>query len=138
VIGAALFHQLSNDQGVAALVGTRIVPSTAPMAATYPQIVYELKSPEAPKTHQGPSDITKISASAVCIATTYAGAQALASAVKTALVGQNETWGDGTEAESIAVRGCFWDDMDEDTARDAEANVLYYTCELTFTIWYKG
>lgn len=97
MIEAAIFSLLSNDAGVAALVGSRIYPDFLPQDETLPALVYFLKktgfnyifNSEAPNNVDTPFSVD-------CWASTAAGASALVIAVKAVLQHQAVTVDDRT------------------------------------------
>lgn len=77
-----VYHALSGASGIAALVSTRIYPLVLPQSSSYPAISYQRIS-NSPQ--QGSTDLRSTRWQINCWASTYTGAQTLATAVKTAL-----------------------------------------------------
>ena len=91
-----LVARLKDVAGVTALVAARIWPVYRPADTALPAIVYEVDQ-RLPINHAtGTTGTTECNLSVYCIASTYAGAKALAAAVETALSG----WADAD--------GCVW------------------------------
>lgn len=77
---------LTGDAGVTALVATRIYPPASVQAPTYPALIYELISdvPSPTMTAVAGLDVYTARVQVTAYATTYAGARALADAVRLA------------------------------------------------------
>ena len=79
--------------GVTNLVGQRIYPATLPQGVTLPAIRYQQIDDPAGLTHSGP-DLNHPRIQLTAVASTYASAEAIATALKTALHGK-KLWGTG-------------------------------------------
>jgi hypothetical protein len=84
-VETALYSTLAGTSGVSALVSTRIYPGIAPESAAMPYIVYSLVGTDRLATLLGSGDYARKRMQIECVATTYAGSKALASAVVAAL-----------------------------------------------------
>lgn len=90
-----LVARLEADAGVSALVGTRIYPLNLPQAASLAgdSLTYEVISNIEDENLSGPADRESPRVRVHCWSTTFAGAVALATAVRAALVGFRGTMG---------------------------------------------
>jgi hypothetical protein len=80
-LGLKVYAALANNSGVAALVSTRIHPAILPQTPTYPAISYLRVSNTG---QQGSTKLRETRYQINCWGATYAAAQSLAVAVKTA------------------------------------------------------
>jgi hypothetical protein len=96
-IGTDLYTKLTGTAGVAALVGTRVYPMRLPPGAAMPAITYSRVSGAREQALAGASFLPHPVFEISCWATTYAGADALAAAVRTAIDGWIPTGGAGTD-----------------------------------------
>jgi hypothetical protein len=87
----AVYTLLKDAAGVAALVAGRVYPLQAPQNATAPFIVYQRISSRRVRSVDGPSGLAQPRIQVDAYAATYAGAKALASAIRTALDGYRGT-----------------------------------------------
>lgn len=87
-IAALLFQALTNDLGVAALVGTRVYPLMLPQQATLPAIRYQRIS-NSPQ--EGTSTLRESRWQIDGWATTYLAVQTLAAAIKAAIEDYSDT-----------------------------------------------
>jgi hypothetical protein len=106
--GKAIYGRLSTVDAVSALVGNRIEPLESGQAREYPRIAYDPDDAERPGGYTSGSGITFTDVSVYCVARTYAGAVALATAVRDAMDRQTGTWG------GVVVQGCFFQNCNED------------------------
>lgn len=104
VIEEALYAHLVGTAGVAALVSTRIYPQTIPQDVALPAIAYQRISGVREYSQSGPSQLAHPRFQLTCQAATYAGAKALANAVRAALSGYKGTMGG---VGGVVVGGCF-------------------------------
>jgi hypothetical protein len=81
-IGAKIYSALSGASGITTLTSTRIYPVILPQTPTYPAISYQRISNTG---QQGSTALRETRYQINCWAATYAAAQNLATAVKTAL-----------------------------------------------------
>ena len=86
---AGLHDYLTKDNGVKAIVGTRVYPVYLPQSPTYPAITYQRITTERVGSTTGPSGLARPRFQVDCWATTYAGAKALSTAVRTAVDGHS-------------------------------------------------
>lgn len=118
MIESQLFTVLSTDAGVIALAGSRIFPMRRPQnMLTTPAIVYQ-RVATAPDVHlQGESGLDEVRVQCSCWSSTYAGAKALAAAVRAAVNASN----------LVAITEMEVDDYDISTEE--------YRVILDFRIW---
>lgn len=90
-VEAAIYTLLKDAAGVSALAGTRIYPILAPQDSAYPLITYQRISGARWRTFDGPSGKAQPRFQLDVWATSYAGANALAKAVRDALDGYSGT-----------------------------------------------
>jgi hypothetical protein len=84
---ALVYGRLTGNSEVAALVGTRVYPLHLPQAPTYPAIAYSRISTVEAHTHDRAGGLSESRLQVDCLAANYAGARALAGAVRGALDG---------------------------------------------------
>lgn len=95
-IGTALYSALTGDSTIAGLVSTRVYPVFLPQTPTLPAISYGRVS----STEQmGTTALRETRYQIDCWATSYAGAQALATAVKAAM----EEWTDTDQTPGVKM-----------------------------------
>ena len=125
---AALYTKLTQNAGVAALVGTRVYPNVLPTPATMPAIQYERVDNLYEWSLAGPDGYTDTRVQLTCHGITYSSAQAVRDAVRAALLGSTAVH--GTDALiQIDLEGGP-DDYDPDTKRHmAIVDALIYTKE---------
>lgn len=87
----AVYTILKANSAVAALVGTRVYALKAPQPATAPYITYQRISGERTRDTRGPTGRARARIQVDCYATGYAGANALANAVRKSLDGYRGT-----------------------------------------------
>jgi hypothetical protein len=95
-IETGLYSELTGDAGVSALVSTRIYPLQVPQDVAMPAVAYQQISGSPEYAHDGDSGLNWARFQFTCQAETYAGAKALAVAVKAALSGASGTMDDTT------------------------------------------
>ena len=135
MLGKAIYARLSEDSGVAALVGTRVYPfEQPPQNRVYPLITYKIGGDEDDiQTYDGASQLTDDSVDVACIAESYSAAAELNEAIKAALNGQLGTWG------GIVVKGAFKDPGEHDVQTPGDTDKKFFIIESSYTIWYmKG
>ncbi len=81
----AIYTILTGDGVVGPLIATRVYPGLAPQEATLPYVVYDRISTPRVRSLDGTSDLAHPRHQITSWATTYAGAKALATAVRNAL-----------------------------------------------------
>lgn len=99
-----MLDKLQATTAVTDLVSTRIYPASRRQSAALPAIVYQRISTTIQNASVGESGTAWARVQVDCMAETFAGARALAAAVKGALSGWTDT--DGTPAVSM----CHWVD----------------------------
>lgn len=103
-IEEGLFKHLSEDDAVSAIAETRIYPLIAPENETEDHIVYDnLSSPKA-AAHSNDSGLSRSRMRIKAWSTTYAGAKALAEAVRKSLYGHTGALGD-VERAAVELEG---------------------------------
>ena len=107
-IEEAVYTILSGNGTVAGLVSTRIYPLAAPQDVALPAIAYQRISDRAWNAHDGSVELARCRVQITCMDDDYAGAKALAAAVKAALNGYNGT------ASTVRIYGALLDnELDE-------------------------
>lgn len=119
-VGKALRAILAADSNVTGLIGgsePRIYPNELPQKPTFPCLRYQQISGPRDYDLSGPTGNADARMQVDCLATTYAGVQALKEPVRKALSGYR-----GTIA-GVEIQKCFLDaerDLEEPALRDAE------------------
>jgi hypothetical protein len=98
----AIVAKLKLDAGVAALVGTRVHPTTSPQAVALPKLTYQVIDTQRPHSNDGPIGLATARWQFDCRATDLIGAKRLARAVRRCLNGFSGTTS-GWEFDSIRV-----------------------------------
>lgn len=83
--GVAIYGILSAASGVTTLVSTKIFPRLAPMETVAPYVVYSIVSVDPTDSKTRPSTLDRVRVQIDCYARTYASAEAVHSAVRSAL-----------------------------------------------------
>lgn len=83
--GTAIYNLLKDDASVGALIGDRIYPGIIPDGVTYPAVTYSELSQVFDETKDGPLPTGQHGFDVDIYAYEYAGAQSIASAIKSAL-----------------------------------------------------
>lgn len=89
----AVYTILKDTAAVSALVAGRVYPVQAPQNPTYPLVTYQRISAVRVRSVDGPSGLAQPRIQVDAYATTYAGAKALAAAIRGALDGYRGTAG---------------------------------------------
>lgn len=84
---ADIFTALTGNAGLAALVSTRIFPGICPPGTAVPYVIYQKIASDPAAVHEGASEIAHDLYQFSCFATTFAGARAVRTALRTALDG---------------------------------------------------
>ena len=84
-IESTLYAALSGDDGVAALVSTRIYPQIAPDSAAVPYITYQVVATTAHNILNGAPGTERKVIQVNCVSNTYTQAKSIAAAVKAAI-----------------------------------------------------
>jgi hypothetical protein len=106
LLETGIYAVLAADDAVKAIVITRIYPAMVPQGAVFPCLVYHQVAGEREHTMQGPNGLRQSRYQITAwgkmtdAAAAYAGAKALADAVRLALDGSYGTW------SGVAVQGC--------------------------------
>jgi len=98
--GKAIYYLLSNNDGLSALVGTRVFPEIAEQNTALPYVVYTIRSNEPSDTQRGPSELDTASVEVNCFAETYQTAIAISVAVRAAIDRAKGTYS-GVNVQSI-------------------------------------
>ena len=138
MIQESLYSKLAGAAGVTAIVSTRIYPLVIPQtvyseATKQPCIVYSVDGKVRQVRFSGTDTLVTGSFTVDSYARSYQAVQALAAAVRTALVDQSGTWTDSdSPQDSVSVQKVFieseFDLMDEDPG--------LYRVSQQYTIWY--
>jgi hypothetical protein len=123
--GKAIYSRLTGTVAVSNLIGLRVYPHSAPpQQKTYPLAVYMGDG----AIHVVGDDATyHEQVNIATIASTYAEAQAVSAAIRTALHGQAGTWG------GVAVHRALHNSGSEDTKQVEDESI--WIIEQTFTLW---
>ena len=132
-IAAAMFNMITTDSGVIALMGTRLIPSYNRQGdRTYPLAVYKLDIAPAP-AFDGESGIEYGTLQIAAVATTYAQATALATAIRSAIDQKSGTFA-GTEVQGVFMQeNGIRDDTMTDESTEA---ILFHIKEMNFDLAY--
>ncbi len=131
-IEEAIAAELIRQGGVAALVGTRVYPTTLPEKPTYPAIVYERIGATPVRSHSGFGGLTEARYRLTVLAATPAEAARVAVAVEDALDGFSGFLGhdtDGVETDAIFL---------DDDSTGYEDDLQVYRRDLVFWIQHTG
>lgn len=106
----AVYDELVDDAGVAAVLGDRLYPAAAPADCSHPYAVYWEAGERFARTLAGDTISLQVWDMKIDVyADTYNGAKVARKAVYDALIGRkNEAIGDGT----VTVRGVFHESSD--------------------------
>jgi hypothetical protein len=91
-IKSSLYTFLISKTAITTLV-SGVYPQTLPQQASAPAIVYSLDDEEMQQLLDGTSPLLEARVTIDCYSPSYAGADAIAAAVKTALIGHRGTFG---------------------------------------------
>ena len=134
-IAPAITNQLLGTSGVTAIVGTRIYPEYDRQAdKTYPLAVYKVENVTTYMANDGPTGFETGDYVIAAIGETYADADAVASAIQSALDGARGTW------SGVTIQGVFLKDdgVSDDVVTEPQTEeILFYTKELTFSVSYN-
>lgn len=123
----ALFHKVTQNAGVSALISTRFTPTTLPQTvASFPAAVYQFISGTPIKEHGVATSLPRQRVQITCWALNFDDTVAVDKAIKAAIDGKREEWGTGAyvtkvlscQAESTPrdgkdqVTGLFWRSRD--------------------------
>ena len=122
-----LYAHLVADSGVAALVSTRVYPLLVPQDATLPAIAYQRISGPRDHSHTGTTGLALARIQLTLIASSYANAKALGTAVRTAMAGLRGSMG------AVVVNACLFDNERDDWATVFEKPVVRHD----YLIWYQ-
>lgn len=131
----ALYHVLTTDAGVSALVGSRVVPHSVPQATAAPYVTYQVTERERANHLSGNSGLVREVFTIGCWSEVgYLQAINVAAAVRTALDGISGTLGAvGQTISAQIVR--FMDESDEEEDREAASDRPAFGRILTFQVW---
>lgn len=129
----AVLTLLKNAAAVAALVGARIYPLTAPQPPTYPLVTFQRISGVRWRSLSGPSGMAQPRIQVDAYATTYAGAKALATAVRQTLDGyRGPVQVTSGPATYVRVGGCTLE-SDQDLY-ETDVNPKLYRVSMDFLV----
>jgi hypothetical protein len=126
-IEAALFYKVTQNAGVAALIGTRFTPTTLPQTVVlFPAAVYQFITGAAIKEHGNPTSLPRQRCQITCWSNIWDDLPPLDKAIKTAIDGKREYWGTGSYITKVLscvaentprddkdpVTGLFWRSRD--------------------------
>jgi hypothetical protein len=100
-IDAALFHKVSTNAGVIALISTRFYPLALPQTVTLPAAVYQEVSGVPIKLHGEATVLPRPRFQITCWGTLFSDVVALDKAIKSAIDGKRESWGTGTYVTKV-------------------------------------
>ena len=117
-----MFAFMTGNSGVAALVGRRVYPLVIPQDEALPAVAYRRVDTPRVYSHDGYSGLARPRFQFDCVATSYAAAAELATAVRVALAGwraahggvamvQNEIdvpWMETTDRYQVSVDAIIW------------------------------
>lgn len=129
----AVYTLLKNAAAVSALVGARIYPLTAPQKPTYPLITYQRISGPRWTTLDGPTGIAQPRIQVDAYATTYAGAKALAAAIRQTLDGYRGAV--STTAGNVRIGGVRLE-TDQDLYED-DVDPALYRVQMDFMVTHE-
>jgi len=134
-IETAIYRRLTDDAAISALVSNRISPDFRREGTLLPAVVYSVDGRDPVRTLNSTTTLAEFSVSIDCIATTMAGARALAVAVFESL-NDNSSWGtvDGTLISWSATTGEDVERMDDQEGTDDGPRVV----RQTYRIWATG
>lgn len=123
--GKAIYSRLTGTPAVAALIGTRVYPEDSPpYQKVYPLTVYECDE----ETHVVGDDGTyREQVNIATLANTKAAADAVASAIRTALHGQQGTWG------GVNVHRALHNRSGDNAKRTQDEQI--WIVEQAYTVW---
>lgn len=113
MIGKAIYHILTNDANVSAIVGSRIFPVIAKIDGDKPSIIYHAISTTPTDFKQGPSDIDFIRVQLNIYAPSYDTTLDIADKVRLALDRYPHTTVAGVHLAGVSFldQGDGWDDQ---------------------------
>ena len=126
LIESALHSHLTSDAAVSTIVGTRVYPLLIPQDASLPAIAYQRISALRVTAQDGPSNLARSRLQVTCVAESYSGVKALATAVRQALHGYKGT------VDGVTVGASF---LETDVDQYADESGLY-SVQMDFRIWY--
>lgn len=133
---AALYTQLKNHTGLAALVGTRIYPDFIPQSNTQDALCFRLEDTETVHTMGSDTSLEGVYYKISCFGTTKSQARAVATQVKAALRDFSGVMGgDG----GVTVQRIFLEDEYDEEAQGTNSDPKIKTRNfrvLEFLIWY--
>ena len=107
MIETALFQQLTADQTVASLIGTRLYPVIWPDDPIFGLATYQRISTVTENLLSGPLSIATVRIQYDAWAETYLGAKQIAAALNTVLEGFQGILPDGTHIDNITLDSSF-------------------------------
>lgn len=138
MIQEGLYAVLAANSGVSSLVSTRIYPVNVPQAdytdaTKFPCVVYKIDGKQRQVRFAGTDSLVSANLSVDCYAKTYAQAQAVAAAVRSALVDYSGVMtGNGSPQSTNTVQSIF---IDSESDAIAPEPGLYVVMQ-DYTLWY--
>lgn len=93
ILEEGIYAHLTDDAGVAALVGTRIYPLQVPQDVTLPAVAYQRISGPRDHAHDGPTGLVRARVQFSALGSTYLEAKTVTEALRAALDGFKGTMG---------------------------------------------
>lgn len=116
-IEEGLYHFLTNNAGLVALVGTRVYPNRLPQSGTLPALTYQRIDSPRIATHDtaGASGTARPRFQFDCWGATYATCKAVSDALRAALNGYRGTMGaaDPVTVQSALIQDETYDDFED-------------------------
>ena len=129
-VGKAVFSILTNNAGVSAIVSTKVYPVTAPQLIKTPFITYSIISVTPTNTKDRPSPVDEVRVQVDCYETTYAKAETLAGAVRTAL----DAYAIGSEVSGVKLDGIAYET--ENDAINEEVDIFRKSADYIIRVKY--
>lgn len=133
-LGPAAKAKMEATTGITDIVAARIFPQYVRESDNvYPLIVYKVENVDPQLSHDGPTGLESADLIIAAIGATQKDARILADAIQLALNGNRGTW------DTLYCQGCFLKDdgiSDDVVTEPTTEESLYYTKELSFTVWY--
>ena len=126
----AIKHILGNTAGVTAIVGTKSHAGRAPQETALPYVVFDIVSVEPTDSKTRPSSLDRIRVQVDCYATTYAGAEALNDAVRSAL----DAYTIGATVNGVKVDGIMY--ITENGTIDEETDIYRRSADYQIRVKY--
>lgn len=133
-LGEAIYYLLSHTSGVTDLVNKRIYPLVAPQGTVFDYLTYLQVTEDPVHASGGDAGVENPSIQVSCFSLTYAGACALATAVKAAMRDYSGTIGSG---DTLTVQWIYFTNRVEFRDVDPETKTVSYHIALDFDVWHE-